>query len=88
LLQGHLYYALAENGQLFALSNEESINPGGQLKKMEIQNGYLTAIFMKDSESSYKMMIIDKNGQILYKSMENIPLVTIENSKVILVKDN
>jgi len=88
VLQGHLYYALAENGQLFALDNEESINPGGQLKKMEIQNGYLTAIFKKDSESPYKMMIIDKDGQILYKTMENIPLVRIENGKLILVKDN
>jgi hypothetical protein len=55
---------------------------------MEIQNGYLNAIFKKESESPYKMMKIDKNGQILYKTMENILLVRIENGKVILVKDN
>ncbi len=88
VLQGRLYYALAGTGQLFALGNEESINPGGQLKKLEIQNGYLTAIFKKESESPYKMMIIDKKGQVLYKTMENILLVRIENGKVIFVKDN
>ena len=36
----------------------------------------------------YKMMIIDKKGQVLYKTMENILLVRIENGKVIFVKDN
>jgi len=87
-LKGHVYYALADSGQLFTIGSEKSINPGGKLNKMEIQNDYLVVIFDKDSKSPYKMMIIDEDGQELYKTIENVLLVQIENGKVIFVKDN
>ncbi len=64
------------------------INQGGQLIKLEIQNGYLVAIFDKDSESPYKMMVINNEGKVLYKTVENVLLVRIENGKMVFIKDN
>lgn len=87
-LNGRVYYGLAEKGQLFTLGNEASINPGGQLKKLEIQNGYLTAIFAKESEATAKMMIINAKGQVIYKTIENVLSVRIDNGKVVFIKDN
>lgn len=48
----------------------------------------MVAIFDKNSESQYKLMIFNGTGKVLYKSIENVLLVRIENGKVVFVKDN
>ncbi len=48
----------------------------------------MVAIFDKNSESQYKLMIFNDTGKVLYKSIENVLLVRIENGKVVFVKDN
>lgn len=88
VLEGKLYYSLKDNNQLYVYGNEESVNPGGILKSLEVQNGYMIAIFDKLSESQYKLMIFNEDGKVLYKSIENVLLVRIENGKVVFVKDN
>lgn len=87
-LEGKLYYSLKDNNQLYVYGNEESVNPGGILKSLEVQNGYMVAIFDKNSESQYKLIIFNDSGKVLYKSIENVLLVRIENGKVVFVKDN
>ena len=87
--EGKLYYSLKnKNNQLYIYGNEESVNPEGILKSLEVQNGYMVAIFDKNSESQYKLMIFNDDGKLLYKSIENVLLVRIENGKVVFVKDN
>jgi len=88
VLEGKLYYSLQENNQLYIYGNVESVNPGGILKSLEVQNGYMVAIFDKLSESQYKLMIFNEEGKVLYKSIENVLLVRIDNGKVVFVKDN
>ncbi len=89
VLNGKIYYiSLESNNQLFIVGREDSINPGGQVKNLEIQEGYLIATFKKGSESPYKMMIIDDGGRVIYKTTENVLLVRIDNGKVVFVKDN
>ncbi len=88
VLEGKLYYSLKDNNQLYVYGNEESVNPGGILKSLEVQNGYMIAIFDKLSESQYKLMIFNEDGKVLYKSIENVLLVRIDNSKVVFLKDN
>lgn len=88
VLQGKVYYALTQDKQLFTIGSQEPINPGGRIKKLEIQNGYLVALFDKESPSPYKMMVINKDEKILYKTIENVLLVRIENGKIAFVKDN
>jgi hypothetical protein len=89
VLEGKLYYSLKDkNNQLYIYGSDESVNTGGILKSLEVQNGYMVAIFDKFSESQYKMMIFNDNGKLLYKSIENVLLVRIENGKVVFVKDN
>lgn len=83
-----LYYALEETGELFALGKEESINPGGRLEKMLIQDGYLMAFFAKECESPIKMMIIDGTGAVIFKTMEYVELAGIANGRVVFVRDN
>ena len=89
IYEGKLYYSLEnKNNQLYIYGNEESVNPEGILKSLEVQNGYMVAIFDKLSESQYKLMIFNDKGKLLYKSIENVLLVRIENGKVVFVKDN
>ncbi len=88
-LKGTVYYTLADgNNQLFAISREGPINPGGQVKSLEVQDDYLVAIFKKESKSPYKMMILNEEGKVIYNTTENVLLVRIENGKVVFVKDN
>lgn len=60
------------NIKLYIYGSEEPVNPGGILKTLEIQNGYVIAIFDKQSESEYKLMIFNNEGKLLYKSIENV----------------
>ncbi|NLN87507.1 MAG: hypothetical protein GX133_07890, partial [Syntrophomonadaceae bacterium] len=55
---------------------------------LEVQEGYLTAIFAPDSESPYKMLIIDEDGRVLYQTVENVLLARIDQGRVVFVKDN
>lgn len=48
----------------------------------------MVAVFDKSSESIYKMMIFNNNGRIIYKTIENVLLVRIENGKIVFAKDN
>lgn len=89
VLNEKIYYSLKDSkDQLYIHGNDVSVNPGGNLKSLEVQNGYMVAVFNKDSESPYKMMIIDDRGKVIYKTMERVLLVRIENGKVVFVKDN
>ncbi|MEQ8201422.1 MAG: DUF5050 domain-containing protein [Syntrophomonadaceae bacterium] len=88
ILQGQVYYSSAADHQLYTLGSPEPVNPGGRLERLEIQEGYLIAIFTKDSESPYKMLIIDGDGQVLYQTVENVLLARIDRGRVVFVKDN
>lgn len=89
ILNGMIFYSLKDRAdQLYIHGNKDSVNPGGKLKSLEIQNGYMVAVFDKESTSQFKMMIIDGSGKIIYKTIENVLLVRIENGKVVYVKDN
>lgn len=88
VLEGKLYYSLKNNNLLYIYGDEDSVNPGGILKSLEVQDGYMVAIFDKKSQSQYKLMIFNDTGTLLYKSIENVLLVRIENGKVVFVKDN
>ena len=88
ILEGKLYYSLKDKKQLYVYGNEEPVNPNGILKSLEVQNGYMVAIFDKLSESQYKLMIFNEEGKVLYKSIENVLSVRIDNGKIVFVKDN
>ena len=89
VLNGTIYYSLKDkNEQLYIYGNEEPVNPDGRLKSLEVQDGYMVAIFDKESKAQYKMMIFDGSGEVIYKTIEKVLLVRIENGKVVFVKDN
>lgn len=89
VLNKSVYYSRTDKqDQVFAIDSGESINPGGKLKTMEVQDGYLLVIFEKSSISPDKMLIMNENGKIIYKTTENVLLLRIDHGKVVYVKDN
>lgn len=88
VLQRQLYYSSAADHQLYTVDSPEPVNPGGRLTRLEVQEGYLIAIFAPDSESPYKMLIIDEDGRVLYQTVENVLLARIDQGRVVFVKDN
>lgn len=87
VLNGQVYYVSMANNQLYMLGESEPINPGGIVKSLEVQDGYLVAIFDKSSTTSSKMMIINKNGKVVYQTIEDVLMARIDNGKVSYVKD-
>ncbi len=88
ILQGQVYYSSAADHQLYTVGSPEPVNPGGSLQRLEVQEGYLIAIFDPDSESPYKMLIIDGKGKVIYQTVENVLLARIDQGRVVFVKDN
>ena len=88
ILQGVVYYSSAADYQLYTVGSPEPVNPRGQLARLEVQEGYLIAIFASDSESPYKMLIIDGDGKVIYQTVENVLLARIDHGRVVFVKDN
>jgi len=88
ILQEQVYYSSAVDHQLYTIGSPEPVNPGGRLARLEVQDGYLIAIFAPDSESPYKMLIIDGKGQVIYQTVENVLLARIDQGRVVFVKDN
>ncbi|AQS58631.1 DUF5050 domain-containing protein [Desulforamulus ferrireducens] len=89
VLNGKIYYTSpARDNELFILGRDDSINPGGQVKNLEIQEGNLVATFHKEGKSPYKMLIINKDGNVIYKTTENVLLARLENDKVVFIKED
>lgn len=87
VLKGQVYYAALEDGQLYMSGTAEPVNPGGSVSSMEIQAGYLVVIFDKASPAPHKMMIINKNGETLFETIEPVLMASIDNGKVSYVKE-
>lgn len=89
VLNGKIYYSLKNNNeQLYVYGDEAPVNPDGTLGSLETQDGYMVALFDKESKAQYKMMIFDDSGKVIYKTIEKVLLVRIQNGKVVFVKDN
>ena len=88
IVQDKIYYSLVEDQQLRTIGKDDIFNQGGHLSKLEIHDRYLIAFFDKDVESPYKMMAIDHEGRVIFKTIENVELVSIQNGEIIFIKNN
>jgi len=95
---GHVFYATAEyflpddkryveNGQLYKVGSTASLNPKGIVAGLEVQEGYVIATFTAESESPYKLMVINKDGTVIYKTSEEASRVFINNGQLVFVKN-
>jgi len=83
---GHVYY-VDDLGQLCKKGEPESLNPGGIVEKMEVQEGYILVTFSPDSANEYRTFVIGKSGDIIYRSTEETANVVIYDGKLMFIKE-
>lgn len=82
------YYITKESNDLMVFRNgkEESLNPGGSVKKFINNHRYICFIFDESSSSDYKMMVFDEYGNNIYKTDKNIKHVTINEERLFYIR--
>lgn len=79
-----VYYVSADNKghELFKLGQSSSLNPGGIVKSLNIQDGYVASSFEKSSNSKFKVMILNSEGKEVFKSSIAVKKVIINDNQV------
>lgn len=83
VLEDTLFYITRYDGLLYKEGTRTSLNPESIATNISIKDGYLYAYF---SNGPYKVMIFDKEGSVIAKTMEKMADVFIENGKLVYVK--
>ncbi|WP_313345375.1 DUF5050 domain-containing protein [Sedimentibacter sp.] len=88
VLNNIVYYITEESKglELFKLGEKDSANPGGQVKRIINNHGYLCFIFDKNSTSNYKMMVFDEDGNNVFKTDKNIKHVSINEERLFYIR--
>ncbi len=88
VLNNIVYYTTEESKglELFKLGEKDSVNPGGQVKRIINNHGYLCFIFDKNSVSNYKMMVFDEDGNNVFKTDKNIKHVSINEERLFYIR--
>jgi len=89
VLEGNVYYASAQNGELYKAGVEQSLNPSGKVTAMKIDDGCLVCTFEEEISSLYRIMVLDKSGDIVFRTSDVAELsnVSVENGKVYYVEN-
>ncbi len=87
IMNENVFYALTEDALLRVAGKPDIINQGGKLIKLTQQGDYLIATFENRSAPSYKLIIIDQEGTVRYKTYENFDLVGIHNDAIMIIKN-
>jgi hypothetical protein len=79
-----VYYVSADDKghELFKLGQSSSLNPGGIVKSLYIQNGYVASTFEESSNSKYKVMILNSEGKEVFKSPIAVKKVIVDDDQV------
>ena len=87
ILNENIFYSLTEDDLLRVAGMSGVINQGGKLVKLEQKDNYLIALFDKNSNAAYKMMVFDQEGAVRYKTYENFDLIGIQNDEIMIIKN-
>ena len=69
IFESTVYYVGEDNG-LYRTGTEQSLNPGGKVTGLKQEEGYVICTFEEDNITPYRIMIFDKNGQVVKKSSD------------------
>lgn len=72
--------------ELFRLGLEGSLNPGGVVKSLTAQEGYVVCTFEDNSSSPYKMMVFGSNGKTLYRMSQAVTKVVVQKDRIFYYK--
>ncbi len=86
---GMVYYVNDQNNELYKVGSHHSINPGGKVKGLRLEEDYLICTFEEDNSNPYRIIIIDKKGQIIFKSSDvaHINTISIEKGRLSYVEN-
>ncbi len=87
IMNENVFYSLAVDDLLRVTGISGVINQGGKLVKLEQKDNYLIALFDKNSNAAYKLMVFDQERAVRYKTYENFDLVGIQNDEVVIIKN-
>ena len=79
VLNGNIYWQDELNKKLYNL-NGEDLNPGAELDGMKLcgdNKEYLVCTFKETSDSKYRIMIFDNNGDVVFKTSDYTNLSNI-----------
>lgn len=86
VLNHQVYYIKKYGGELYKLGDDSSINPGGHVKNLYSDGGYVTCTFEDDSISQYKMMVIDNKGDVIFKTTDAVSHVKTNGNQIFYIK--
>lgn len=84
VLGNEVYYITNEDKgyELFRLGDKTSLNSGGSVKRIINKEGYISFIFDTKNSSADKMMVINLDGDIVYKTNANVIFSDINDNSV------
>lgn len=86
-LNGRIYYINSEQ-KLYQAGKDESINALGKAITVYKENNYITATFAEESNNPYRLIVIDSQGNIVYRTADVVlDMVGIENGRLYYVEN-
>jgi len=92
VLNGKVYYIIdkpwsSEHSSRFTLyrtGNNQPINSSGNASSIRIHGGYIVALFDSIDGSAYRMMVFNANGDVVFKTSDNVipTTVTVDNDRL------
>ncbi len=70
VLNDKIFYWNEKDNKLYLFGQDKAINENGTLISMEIDDNYLICKFEEASINPYRLLVIDKNGDIVLKSSD------------------
>lgn len=79
-----VYYVSTDDKghELFKLGQSSSLNPGGTVKSLNIQDGYVASTFEKSSNAKFKVIILNNEGKEVFKSSIAVKKVIVNDGQV------
>lgn len=89
VLNGKVYYTNSRNNGLYEAVSKQSINPGAKVTGIKVDGDCLICTFKEEASNPYRLIVIDKNGKIIFKTSDvaSINNVTIEKGKIYYLED-
>lgn len=78
-----IYYVLeGRETELCQWGNQNPIIEGGAIGSIFAKDGFIVCTFPKDGNSKYRMIILNEEGNVIFKTSRSIARVKIDNGKV------
>ena len=90
VLGGAVYYVNADDNRLYAAGKDQPINPYGSAAGFKAEEDYLVCTFHEESGNPYRIMVLDIDGEVVFKTSDtaDINTVSIEDGRLYYMESN